>query len=191
MTEFSELKLSQLDELVQLDELMEELVAIARLVRTRGIRGELIGDVLTDFPDRFEDLQRVTAVTPAGERRELKIEDFWFQKNRIVLKFVGFDSIDEAQSLINAEICVPESEAVELEEDEFYDWQLEGCRVETLEGEPIGTVQEVMRTGGTENLVVANGAKDYLIPFAASVCTEVDVENKLIRVDLPEGLLEL
>ena len=92
--------------------------------------------------------------------------------------------------MINAEICVPESEAVELEEDEFFDWQLQGCAVETLDGERIGTVSEVMRTGGTENLVVVNGAKDFLIPFAETICTQVDVENKLIRVDLPEGLLE-
>lgn len=178
---------------------MEELVAIARLARTRGIRGELVGDLLTDFPERFENLETVTAVLPAnGERRELKIEKFWFQKDRIVLKFEGFDLIEQAQELTGAEICVPESDAVELEDDEFYDWQLAGCRVETLDGESIGTVRELMRTGGTENLVViADGGgdkdvvkKDYLIPFAASVCVEVDIENKLIRVDLPEGLLE-
>jgi 16S rRNA processing protein RimM len=169
---------------------MEELVAIARLARTRGLRGELVADVLTDFPERFDDLKNVTAILPDGKRQQLKIENFWFQKNRVILKFESFNSIELAETLINAEICVPESEAVELEEDEFYDWQLEGCKVETLEGEPIGTVKEVMRTGGTENLVVTGETKDYLIPFAETICTEVDVEQKLIRVDLPEGLLE-
>jgi 16S rRNA processing protein RimM len=173
---------------------MEELVAIARLARTRGTRGEIVSDLLTDFPDRFGELEKVTAIMPGtGERRELKIEDFWFQKDRIVLKFEGFDSIDEANELAGAEICVAEADAVELEEDEFYDWQLAGCRVETLDGDVIGTVSEVMRTGGTENLVVVaedNPEKDYLIPFAAGVCVEVDIENKLIRVDLPEGLLD-
>jgi 16S rRNA processing protein RimM len=58
---------------------MEELVAIAKLVKTRGIRGELVADILTDFPDRFEDLETVTAVLPDGSRRELKIENFWFR----------------------------------------------------------------------------------------------------------------
>jgi 16S rRNA processing protein RimM len=169
---------------------MEELVAIARLVKTRGIRGELVADILTDFPERFENLESVTAVSPNGERRELQIENFWFQKDRIILKFENFDLIEQSQALVNAEICIPESDAVELEEDEFYDWQLAGCAVETVGGEKIGTVQEVMRTGGTENLVVAGEKKDHLIPFAASICVEVDVENKLIRVDLPEGLLD-
>lgn len=170
---------------------MEELVAIAKLVKTRGIRGEIVADLLTDFPERFDDLEDVIAVMPkSGERLDLKIEDFWFQKNRIILKFKNYDSIEASQTLINAEICVPESDAVELEADEFYDWELIDCAVETIEGERIGTVREVMRTGGTENLVVAGGNKDYLIPFAETICVEVDVENKLIRVDLPEGLLE-
>lgn len=167
-----------------------DLVAIAKLVRTRGIRGELVANILTDFPERFENLETVIAILPSGERRDLEIENFWFQKNQIIFKFKNFDSINEAESLINAEICVSESEVVELEDDEFFDWELIGCVVETLQGEQIGTVSEVMHTGGTENLVVENGAKDYLIPFAEKICTEVDVEKKLIRVDLPEGLLE-
>ena len=62
--------------------------------------------------------------------------------------------------------------------------------METTDGDKIGTVSEVMRTTGTENLVVKGKAKDYLIPFAETICVEVDVENKIIRVDLPEGLLE-
>ena len=169
---------------------MEALVAIAKIVRPRGLRGELVADVLTDFPDRFENLEKVVAVQPDGTRRDLKIEDLWFQKNRIVIRFAGFDSIEQAETLRNTEICVPESESVELDEDEYFDWDLQGCEVRTIEGERIGTVREVMRTGGTENLVVDGDGREYLIPFAGSICTEVDIENKLIRVDLPEGLLE-
>ncbi|HEX9959566.1 MAG TPA: ribosome maturation factor RimM [Pyrinomonadaceae bacterium] len=171
---------------------MDDLVAIARTVRTRGLRGELVADVLTDFPERFEETKKVLAVKPDGGREELKIEKHWFQKNRVILKFAGFDSIEAAENLINCEICIPESEAVELEEDEFFDWELIGCAVETVEGEMLGRVREVMRTGGTEILVVAAAKeeKDYLIPFAEKICVEVDVENKLIRADVPEGLLE-
>lgn len=169
---------------------MEDLVAIAKTVRTRGIRGELVAALLTDFPERFEATEKVFAVLPNGGRKELKLEKHWFQKDRVILKFAGIDSIEAAEDFINAEICVPESEAVALEEGEFFDWQLIDCAVETLEGEPIGKVKEVMRTGGTENLVVQGTEKDFLIPFALSVCPEVDIEKKLIRVDLPEGLLE-
>jgi 16S rRNA processing protein RimM len=169
---------------------MEDLVVIAKLVKTRGLRGEIVADVLTDFPERFDNLEKVFAVKPNGETLELKIEKFWFQKNRIVFKFVDFDSIEAAETLRDCEISVAEDDAVELETDEFYDWQLQDCVVETIEGVKLGVVKEVLRTGGTEILVVAGETKEYLIPFAEKICTEVDIENKLIKVDAPEGLLE-
>jgi 16S rRNA processing protein RimM len=169
---------------------MEDLVAIARIVKPRGLRGESVADVLTDFPERFDGLERVTAVMPKGERLDLKIEDSWFQKNRIVIKFEGYDSVEAAETLRNADICIAESEAVELETDEFFDWELTGGRVETINGENVGTVREVMRTGGTEILVVAGDEKEFLIPFAETICVEVDVDKKLIKIDPPEGLLD-
>lgn len=168
---------------------MSELVAIAKIAKPRGLKGELVADLLTDFPERFEGLSDITAVLENGEDRELKIEDHWFQNERLVLKFAGVDSIEEAEHLRNAEICIAETEAVALESGEFYDWQLIGCEVVTVEGNTMGTVREVMRTGGTENLVV-DGEREYLIPFAESICIEVDVEKKRIVVDPPHGLLE-
>lgn len=169
---------------------MQDFVTIARIVKTRGLRGELVADVLTDFPERWNDLEDVVGRFPSGERLQLKIENFWFQKGRIILKFAGYDSVEAADALRNVEVCVEESEAVELESGEFFDWQLEGCKVETVEGSRIGNVREVMRTGGTEILVVKGDEKEYLIPFAETICTDVDIENRLIRVDPPEGLLE-
>ena len=167
----------------------DDLVAVARVAKPRGLKGELAADMLTDFPERFEDLVNVTAVLPNSTRRELKIEKHWFQSGRIVLKFEGFDSIEAAETLRGAEICVAETEAVELEDGEYFDWELAGCEVRTLDATVIGTVRELMRTGATEILVV-DGEKEYLIPFAESICTEVDIEKKLIVIDPPEGLLE-
>jgi 16S rRNA processing protein RimM len=169
---------------------MEGLVAIAKIVKPRGLRGEVVAEVLTDFPDRFEGLKNVTGLFPDESRKDLKIEEFWFQKDRVVLRFAGFDSVETADELRNVEICIPESAAADLADDEFFDWQLEGCEVETVAGERIGIVRELMRTGGTENLIVEGAAKEYLIPFAESICTEVDIDKKKIRVDPPEGLLD-
>ncbi|CAN5469570.1 ribosome maturation factor RimM [soil metagenome] len=168
----------------------EELITIAKTVKTRGLRGEIVADLLTDFPERFDNLTRVFAVCADNKTSELKLEKFWFQKNRIILKFKDIDSIEAAEKWRDCEICVPESEAVELEEDEFFDWELENCAVETVEGAKIGEVQQLMRTGATEILVVKGAEKEYLIPFAETICVKVDIENKLIRVDIPEGLLD-
>jgi 16S rRNA processing protein RimM len=167
-----------------------DLVAIARIVKPRGLRGEVVAEVLTDFPERFEGLETVTAVMPDVSQRELKIEEHWFQSGRIVLKFAGYDTIELGETLRNAEICIQEAEAVELEAGEYFDWQLAGCRVENIDGDDIGIVREVMRNSGTEILVVDGSEKEYLIPFARTICPEVDIENKLIRIDPPEGLLE-
>jgi 16S rRNA processing protein RimM len=169
---------------------MEDLVTIAKIAKPRGLRGELVADILTDFPERFGKLKKVFAAKPSGETLELEIEKFWFQKKRIVFKFVGFDSIEAAENLRHCDICIAEAETVELETDEFFDWQLVECFVETIGGENLGKVSELMRTGGTEILVVNGADKDYLIPFAETICVEVDLENKLIKVDAPEGLLE-
>lgn len=166
-----------------------ELVAIAKIIKPRGLKGEVVAEILTDFPGRFENTGDVTGVMPDGMRRELKIEDHWFQNDRLVLKFAGHDSVDQVEALRGAEICVAEHEAVVLEAGEFYDWQLVGCKVETADGVNIGSVRELMRTGGTEILVV-DGDKEYLIPFAETICLDVDIENKLIRIDPPDGLLE-
>ena len=169
---------------------MEDLVCIAKIVRTRGLKGELVADLLTDFPERFEHLEGVTAILPDAKKLDLKIEDFWFQNGRVVLRFAGYGTIEKAETLRGCEICVPESETVDLDTDEYFDWQLEGCTVETKDGTTVGEVTGVMRNGGTEVLVVKAAETDHLIPFVEAICTEVDIENKLIRIDPPDGLLE-
>ena len=163
----------------------DDLVAVAVAVRTRGLRGEIVADLLTDFPERFEGLENLIGVAPDGTRTRLKLEEHWFQGARIILKFTGFDSIEAASALVGYEFAVHETERVELEEDEFYDWELAGCRVETVSGEQVGVVREVLRTGGVEVLVVVNDAtaREHLIPLAEEICVRIYVEDKLIRED--------
>ena len=170
----------------------DELVAVAKAVRTRGLRGEIVADLLTDFPERFEGLEELIAVAPDGKRLPLALEDHWLQGQRVILKFAGYDSIEASTALVGYEFAVPEQERVELDEDEFYDWELIGCRVETTAGEKLGVVREVLKTGAVSVLLIEKEAtgREHLIPLAETICVEIDIENKLIRVDPPEGLLE-
>ncbi|HEX8560603.1 MAG TPA: ribosome maturation factor RimM [Pyrinomonadaceae bacterium] len=169
-----------------------ELVAVARVAKPRGVRGEVACDLLTDFPERFDRLEELIAVFPGGRRQRLRLEGHWLHGDRVVLKFGGYDAPEAAAALAGCELAVPESEAVELEEGEFYDWQLEGCRVVTVEGAEVGRVFEVLHTGGEAPVLVIRdeAGRENLVPLAESICVEVDVESKLIRVDAPEGLLE-
>jgi 16S rRNA processing protein RimM len=171
----------------------EELIAVARIAKVRGIRGEVAADLLTDFPERFEGLEELISVGAAGERNVLSIEKSWLHGGRVILKFAGYDSPEAARSLVGLQLAVPEQDAVELEEDEFYDWELIDCRVETIDNRGIGSVREVLHTGAAPVLVVRDetGEREHLIPLAESICVEIDTESKLIRVDPPDGLLEI
>jgi 16S rRNA processing protein RimM len=170
----------------------DDLIVVAHIVKTRGLRGEVVADLLTDFPDRFEKLESLIGVSSEGSQRSLQIEEQWFHGNRLVLKFAGFDSIDEAKQLVGYQLAVPDEERIELPEDTFYEWELAGCRVETITGKAIGEVAEIMHTGGVEMLkVVDESGRDRLIPMASDIVVEIDKERKLIRIDPPEGLLEL
>ena len=170
-----------------------ELVTVARVAKPRGVRGEVACDLLTDFPERFCGLEGLIAVFPGGRRERLTLEGHWLHGDRVVLKLAGFDSPEASAALAGCMLAVPEAEAVELEEGEFYDWQLEGCRAETVEGLSLGTVREVLHTGGEAPVLIIRDedARENLVPLAESICVEIDVSAKLIRVDAPEGLLEV
>ena len=168
------------------------LIVIARAVKTRGLKGEIVADVLTDFPERFGNIDRLFVVSPAGERTAVELENHWFQNNRVILKLRGYDKVETAEQLRGYDFGVPESERVGLGEDEFYDWELENCRVENADGEFIGTVNRIMRTGAVDLLVVqGREKKELLIPMESTTLVEIDKEKKTIVIDPPEGLLEL
>jgi len=175
-----------------LSEVTDDLIVVARVARTRGLRGEVVADLYTDFPGRFEGLENIMAIAPDGSRRSLQIEEHWFHGNRIVFKFAGYDSIDAAKDLAGYQLAIPASERIELPDHHFYEWELADCRVEAVDGTVIGRVREVMHTGGVEILVVAGiQGHEFLIPMAHDICVEIDIERKFIRVDPPEGLLDL
>ncbi|MDQ3473443.1 MAG: ribosome maturation factor RimM [Acidobacteriota bacterium] len=170
-----------------------DLVIVARAVKTRGLKGELVAELLTDFPDRFADISSLIAVSTDGNRKSVELESHWFQQGRIVLKFAGFDSIEDAKELVGFDFAVPERERVALQEGYFFDWELEGCLVESNDGVRVGTVKEVMRLGGEIEMlaVVDADGVSRLIPLVESIVLDVDISKRRIRIDPPPGLLEL
>lgn len=170
----------------------DDLVVIARAVRTHGLKGEIVAELLTDFPERFEDLDELILVSPAGERKLGQLEAHWFQKDRVVLKLAGYDDVDRAKELVGYDFAVPEADRVPLEEDEFYDWELEGCTVRAGDGN-IGEVRSVMRTGGAAPVLVVadDSGTERLVPLAAEIVVSIDKATRVILIDPPEGLLDL
>ena len=170
----------------------DDLIVVAHIAKTRGLRGEVVADLLTDFPDRFENLDGLIGIAPEQPRRSLQIEEQWFHGERLVLKFAGFDRIEEAKELVGLDLAVPATERVELPRGSFYEYELAGCQVETISGQKVGEAQGSMRTGAGDILRVVDPAgREMLIPMVTDICVAIDIENKLIRIDPPEGLLEL
>jgi 16S rRNA processing protein RimM len=175
-------------------------VTIARVARTQGRKGEVAATLLTDFPERFATRRRLFALcepksgqrsgASTSPRRELELEEHWFHKGMVVLKFAGVDSISDAEMLVGCEIQVPRNERAELGADEFYVSDLAGCIV-TDSGREIGRVRDVQFGSGEAPLLVIEGEKELLVPFAAAFIEKVDLQRKLINMKLPEGLLEL
>lgn len=167
-------------------------VVIARIVKARGLRGEVACDIETDFPERFASLERVVVWMPDGSRLELSVEDRWFHKGRVILKFGGYDSMTDAQRLVGGRLVISEADARQLEEGRYYEYDIVGSEVATTLGERVGRVERLLRTGGTDLLVVeSEGGREYLIPFADDICVEVNPETRRITIAPPEGLLEL
>ena len=170
-------------------------ITIAKVIKTQGRIGEVAAALLTDFPERFGERKRLFALTKAAQRSELQLEDHWFHKGQVVLKFAGIDSITQAETLIGSEIQVPQSERISLEAGSVYVSDLTGCTVYDR-GHEIGKIKDVRFGAGEAPLLVVTGneaqrEKEYLIPFAAGYIKSISVENKRLEMDLPEGMLEL
>ena len=166
-------------------------VSIGRLHRARGNRGELAGELDSSDPDREEKLKEVT-LDGNGRRGIFQVEEIWRHQGRPVFKFAGIDSISDAEAWENAGILVRTEEVARPKEGEFSHADLIGASVVRLTGEPVGVVKDIQEYGGPPLLhVEAADGREILIPFARSICREIDARAKVIRVELPDGLLEL
>ncbi len=165
------------------------------MVKTQGRQGEVAADLYTDFPERFAERRRIYALSPEGERRALELESHWGHKGRVVLKFRGVDSISDAEKLIGVEIQIPQDERAELEPGAAYVSDLVGCLVTVTEAgreRGIGEIADVQfGAGEAPLLVIREGEREHLVPFAVEFLESVDVAHKRVRMKLPEGMLEI
>jgi len=170
----------------------EDYISLARVLKTQGRHGEVAVEVHSDVPDRFVEGMRVFALDAAGGRRPLKIEELWPHKGHLVLKFEGIDSISDAETLSRCELQVPRAERAELEPGWIYVSDLNGCAVFDGERE-IGTVQGMEFGAGEAPLLIVQGKAKlpYEIPFAEAYLASVDLAAKQVRMNLPEGMLEV
>ncbi len=172
-------------------------VGLARVLRPQGRRGEVLAEILTDFPGRFACLREAyLRRSPTADPTPITLEDSWLHKGRVVLKLANVDSISDAGLLRGAEIVVPLPSRMQLEEGAVYIDDLIGCQlIDVHPPEPalVGTIRDVIQQAQTTDLLVvvhADGAEHW-IPFAKAYLARMDPANRRIEMNLPAGLLEI
>jgi 16S rRNA processing protein RimM len=198
-----------------------EFITLARVVKTQGRHGEVAVEVHSDVPDRFAEGMKLFALKAAegarqdsksltkaegasqqpaqatnAERVLLKIEGLWPHKGLLVLKFAGIDSMNDAETLIGAELQVRRSERAKLEQGWTYVSDLAGCAVFD-HGREVGRIEDVQFGAGEAPLLIVASASEgdevtkYEIPFAEAYLEGVDIARKQVRMNLPDGMLEI
>ena len=178
---------------IQKPETSGDFITLARVAKTQGRRGEVAGEIYSDVPGRFALGMKLLALPrePNKIRRELEVQDFWPHKGLLVFKFAGVGSISEAETLVGCELQVPQSQRSELQAGWNYVSDLVGCSV-LDRGRDIGRIEDVeFGAGEAPLLIVRDVARRVEIPFAEAYLDSVDLERRQVRMNLPEGLLEV
>jgi 16S rRNA processing protein RimM len=185
-------------------------IVLAHLLRPQGRKGEVLAELFTDFPERFEDQRRVFLAAQGfnGEEsgaRSVNVVAFWLpvgrNEGRVVLQFAGIETISDAESVAGLDVLVPREERLPLDDESVYISELIGCTVYdgTVRVGVVEDVQFAMTADGGRRLedaapllaVTSPGGDEILIPFAKAFLVAVDTEAKRIEMALPEGLVEV
>ena len=190
-------------------------VQVAHVWRPRGNKGEVVAELLTDFPERFSSLKQVYLAKAGGEPQPRGLQRFWMDRNHPgqgIFHFENSSSISDAETLREYDVFLPWEQRVELPAGKYFVTDLIGCTVFEVadtatklaspacdaESAPrvLGTVRDVNLTGegtvaGTPLLEIATAQGELLVPLAEDICTRIDVAARRIDVRLPEGLKDL
>lgn len=173
-----------------------EFIVVARIVRPQGRHGEVLADILTDFPEKFAERTRLwLSRENDSQRREYRLVGHWFHKGRVVLQFAGVDSISKAELLTASLVQVPREARAELDSGAVYVGDLVGSLLVDVSGDrriEVGRIEDVRQgIGAAPLLAVRRQRNEYEIPFAEEYVVRIDVARKILEMKLPAGLLDV
>lgn len=162
-------------------------LAVGKLLRSHGLRGEIVMDVLTDFPER---LRRGVVVYVGEEHQAMRIRSRRAAHTTLLLSFDGYDTPEAVSTLRNQYVYVRAEDRPPLPEGEYYHHQLIGLRVVAEDGQPLGELTQILETGANDVYVVRpEGGADILLPAIESVVLDINLEQGVMRVHVLPGLL--
>jgi len=170
-------------------------VTLARILRPRGLRGEVVAEILTDFPERLPKLREVWLADGRSAPRRVRVQRCWLSPRgggQAVFHFADSNCMEDAERLRGLEVQVPIEQRAQLAAGNYFVSDLIGCVVwEAGASSALGSVRDVEFPGGAPLLAIDTNKGEVLVPLAAEFCTHIDVKAKRIEVSLPEGLLDL
>ncbi len=168
-----------------------DVVAIGRIGRPRGVRGDVFVQSWTDDPDDRFAVGTVLGTEPA-ERGPLTVEAMSSAGGKVVVHFAGVDDRTAAEAIRGTHLVMRTADRPALEDaDDFYDTDLIGLQARTVAGEALGPVRDVLHAGAAVYLVLEVAGRERLVPFVSAVVPTVDVGAGIVEVDPPEGLFDL
>ena len=169
---------------------MEKYLRVGTIASTHGIRGEVKVFPTTDDMNRFKFLKKCVLDT-GREYIELEVEGVKFFKQFAILKFKGYNSINDIEKYRGRDLLVDRENAVPLEEDEYFIADLIGLKVVTDEGEEFGHITDVLQTGANDVYEIAmKDGRELLLPAIKQCVLQVKVEEGFMKVHILEGLLD-
>jgi 16S rRNA processing protein RimM len=171
---------------------MENLLQVGAITDTHGLRGEVKVFPTTDDSRRYDDLQEVVLLTKEGDYLTLQVEHVRYFKNLVIVKFKGYDNINDIEKYKKCNLYVTRENAVELAENEYFVADLIGLAAKTDEGEELGTLSDVLTTGANDVYVIrGTDGEELLVPAIHDCVREVNIEEGYVTLHLLPGLREV
>lgn len=168
-----------------------DLILLGKIAGTHGIKGQLKVISYSGERETFLSLSSVVLKEPAGRTETFTLAAAAIQGKKVLLTFEGFGEINKAEQLVGREVYAHPDQLPPLSDDEYYWYQLEGLKVVTLQGELLGTLTSLIPTGSNDVYVVTSGNREYMIPAVEDIVVDIDLAGGVMKVDPPEGLLDL
>lgn len=167
----------------------DDCYQLGQVIKSHGLKGEVSIALDVDFPEEYQELESVFLLI--NEKLvPFFIEYIQINGNKAIVKFEDIDAIEDTANILKTSLFLPLDFLPELDEGKYYFHQLVGCEVFQM-NKPLGIVKEVIDLSSNELLVVIVDQHEVLIPIQDEILKKVDVKNKRIDVELPDGLLEL
>ncbi len=162
-----------------------EYIAIGKILNTHGLKGEVVAEVATDFPERFASAAKVYV-----DRRPMTIERSELLHGKVILKLHGIDAVEDAEKVKGKLVEIYRSQLVPLPEGQYYHFQLIGLEVRTGQGEVLGKITEIMSTASNDIYLVTGNKREVLLPAVADFIESIDLDKGCLVIKPVKGLVD-